>query len=138
MSKHATTNWPIHMDRSSKSRSLVSDSRQTHLGTVSHPRGDSRFPGSSAILKLLKPPQGRQHHSRIRSFASRPLGRFAFVMEARLTDHLKLQVQINTVGSGSNTDPLASTETYDTKRVSQKTPVNETLSVALSDRLLRS
>ena len=38
-------------------------------------------------------------------------------------------------GSGPNTDPLTSTETYDTMRDSQKSLVNETLRISIVRRL---
>ena len=100
--------------------------------------GDSAFLGGSAILKLLSSHQVRRHHSRIRSFASRPLERFAFVLEARLTDEVFITFATRSSAAAIRTSNRSLLpEPYDKNRLSQKTRVNETLSVVLFNRMFR-
>jgi hypothetical protein len=75
---------------------------------------------------------------RIRGFAPHLLRRFAFVLEARLTGAVPLAVAIRIAPAADRT-PVRSHlhETYDRNRSSQKTLVNEALTVPIVGRLDR-
>jgi hypothetical protein len=121
--------------------SLVSDFRLTYLGTsgnaqkartVRFPRqpGD---PGEKAKIH-----QGMLHHrSRIRGFAPRLLRRFAFVLGARLTGASRPTLVRFTPAADRTPIRSLLQETYDTNRSSQKTLVNEVLTVSI-DRPIRA